>query len=238
MIVLKGGTTIMSESFIKPTDIYCSSCGAKLTTKDGHCSSCGKLVGEAQYAGIERIGAAGKGYSENTKHESFARASKATNKGVMIILPIIALVIIVALIVMGVSPIGSIISGVATYILMLILALLNMRKKPSWEGTVEKKTYEKIKRQGADRRTYLIKFKTDDGKTKKQVWHSYSPVWDYLQEGDKVRYVGDIGGVNAFEKYDKSEDESIPCACCGKLMDPRYTYCTICGALLLKGKTS
>lgn len=226
----------MDTSFATSTNIYCSHCGAKLTSKDGHCSSCGKFVGEAQYAGIPRIGAGGKGYSEITEHESFVKAGKATRRGVMIILPIIAVVIIVVLIFMGTPPIGAVIAGIATYVLMLIIALINMRKKKSWEGTVEKKLHTKYRRKGADRNDYTIVFKTDDGKKKKQVWYAASPVWGYLHEGDRVRYLGNIGGANAYEKFDKSADESIPCVCCGQLMDPRYTYCTICGALLLKGK--
>ena len=59
---------------------------------------------------------------------------------------------------------------------------------------------------------------------------------DYLTEGDRVRFLGNLGSPYAYEKYDKSNDIEIPCVSCGAKMDPRYDYCTACGSILLKGK--
>ncbi len=216
---------------------YCPSCGAKTGGKAEICPSCGKPVGDFIYDGIPRIGAGGTGYSEITEHESFDAYHKSTKKVIMIALPVIALVVIIALIILGTGPVVAITAGLLLLIVMFIIALVKLRKKPGWEGTVVKKSYTHVKKQGADRHVYTVKFKGEDGKNRSHSWNAHSYVYDYLQEGDRVRYIGNIGGANAFEKYDKSADESIPCACCGHKMDPRYTYCTMCGALLLKGKT-
>ncbi len=216
---------------------YCPSCGTKTGRGVQICPGCTKTIGDSQYDGIPRIGAAGFGYSEITEHESFAAYNKSKKKIVTIAIPLIVLVLTIILSVIF-GPAVGIVTGLFLLILMVIIALVQLRNKPSWEGTVVKKEHVHIKREGADRNTYTVKFNCADGKNRKQVWHSHSFIYDYLQEGDRVRYLGSISGDNAFEKYDKSQDESIPCACCGLAMDPRYTYCTICGALLLKGKAA
>ena len=224
----------MSESKQTYTGSYCSNCGAKLKGADLVCPSCAKVRGDAQYEGIPRIGAARKGYSDITDDESFSAYRKNTIKILAIALPVIALIVVVVLVITGLSPVVAVVTGIILLLVMLIIAVVTMRKKPSWEGTVLKKTYTRIRRKGADTHKYEIRFRTDDGKNKKQVWRSHSDVYNYLQENDKVRYLGNIGGMNAYEKYDKSGDEFIPCVCCGKMADTRYTYCTMCGARLLK----
>lgn len=213
---------------------YCSFCGTKLKNTDEICPSCGKTISEEQYAGIERIGAGGTGFAETIDHESFAAYRKKLKKTVRIILPIIALVIAIGLMFMGVGPAGSIFAGICMLVLMFAVAAVQGRKKPDWEGTVTKKSYSHIRKKGADSHIYKIHFRTDSGENKTQTWRSHTSVYDYLQEGDRVRFLGSIGTPYAFEKYDKSTDESIPCVCCGHLMDPRYTFCTLCGGFLLK----
>ena len=218
---------------------YCSSCGAKVRKDNEICPSCGKpLNDEMLYGNIRRIGAGGIGYSEITDHESFKAYKKFTGKIWAISIPVITIIVILASMFTGAGLTVGLLAGVVVFIIMLIVGLMIGRKKPGWDGTVIRKSYHRRRRDdGADDDTYTIFFRTDSGKKKSQVWKSHSCIYDYLQEGDRVRFLGNLGSQNAFEKYDKSEDDRIPCAACGTMMDPRYDYCTVCGCILLKGKT-
>ena len=51
------------------------------------------------------------------------------------------------------------------------------------------------------------------------------------QIGDRVRY---HGGINSYEKYDKTGDKIIPCNACGTLCDIHEDYCYRCKCPLLK----
>ena len=217
---------------------YCSKCGANVKGAQGICPSCGKTLSEELlYENIEQVGAGGIGYSDITDHESFKAYKKYTKKVQMIGFPLIAVFLIVVLIVMGTGPITAVLAGIFTYILMLIIGLFSGRKKPSWEGTVEKKSYYRRRRRDkADQDIYTVVFRTDSGKKKSQKWINNSVIYDYLTEGDRVRFLGNLGSPYAYEKYDKSKEIEIPCVSCGAKMDPRYDYCTACGSILLKGK--
>ncbi len=224
----------MNENSQAVKMVYCPFCGAKLNGADGICTSCGKVIAGEPYAGIPRTGAAGKGYAEVTDHPSYEAYRKRTGKLLFILLPAIAVIITVILIIMGTNPMAAIAGGIILLIVMLLVAIVQGRKKPDWQGTVVSKSHSHYRRKGADHKTWTIRFQTDDGKKISNTWRTYPALYDYLKEGDAVRYLGSIGGPNAYEKYDKSEDDVIPCPCCGLKMDPRYDFCTICGAKLLK----
>ena len=219
---------------------YCSNCGAKVGKDAEICPSCGKpLDDRVLYGDIDRIGAGGVGYSEITEHESFKAYKKFTGKIWAVSIPVLTLIVIIASMITGAGLTVGLLAGVVVFIIMLIVGLMVGRKKPVWEGTVIRKSYHRTHRDNkADEVTYTIFFRTDSGKKKSQVWRSHSSIYDYLQEGDRVRFLGNLGSQNAFEKYDKSGDEKIPCAACGTMMDPRYDYCTVCGCILLKGETA
>ena len=218
---------------------YCSSCGAKVRKDNEICPSCGKpFDDEMLYGNTRRIGAGGVGYSEITDHESFKAYKKITGKIWAISIPVITIIVILASMFTGAGLTVGLLAGIVVFIIMLIVGLMIGRKKPVWEGTVVRKSYHRRRKDdGADDETYTIFFRTDSGKKKSQVWRSHSSIYDYLKEGDRVRFLGNLGSQNAFEKYDKSEDDRIPCAACGTMMDPRYDYCTVCGCILLKGET-
>jgi len=218
---------------------YCSICGAKVRGSDEICPSCGKPLNDGMlYGDTPRIGAGGVGYSEVTEHESFKAYKKFTGKIWAVALPVITIIVIIASMVTGAGLTVGLLAGAFVFIIMLIVGLMIGRKKPGWDGTVVRKSYHRRRKDdGADEETYTIFFRTDTGKKKSQVWRSHSGIYDYLKEGDRVRFLGNLGTQNAYEKYDKSEDDRIPCAACGTMMDSRYDYCTVCGCILLKGKT-
>ena len=225
----------MSEKNVTSINLYCANCGTKLKGAKDVCPSCGRVIGPEQYAAIPRTGAAGTGYSAITQHPTFDAYRKNTRKWTMIFIPAIFLIVFAVLMILGTGIVVSLLSSLFLLIVMIIDAAVTQRKKPDWQGTVEKKRFTRVRKKGADTYNYELQFRTEDGKRKKQVWHAHSGVFDYLEEGDTVRFLGHLGTPNAFEKFDKSADDVIPCVCCGNLADPRYTYCTACGAILLKG---
>ena len=150
-----------------------------------------------------------------------------------------AVLVLVILLVFKASIIVSAAVGGVLFLAVAIPVLIASRKKKSWEGVVEeKKKLGAMSREYQHHATYKyrIVFRTNDGRRK--VWtddHLYVRVYDYLQEGDRVRYIGEVGTKCAFEKYDKSGDEELMCVSCAALNDPRGAYCAVCGAPLMKG---
>jgi hypothetical protein len=76
-----------------------------------------------------------------------------------------------------------------------------------------------------------VVIKKDDGKTYTQSSEDDDTVFNYYQIGDKMRH---HGGLNTFEKYDKSNDEIIFCNACAYLNDIKDDYCVKCKCPLLK----
>ena len=228
----------MSDSvFIRK---YCYNCGARIKDTYGPCPSCGRSADvESALENIERVGAGGVGYSDITEDASFSAYKKHMRRMIRIGGLVVFVITFVASLFMGFGLLGGIALGMFLFICILISSFTINRKKKSWEGAVTGKNDHEVRRdKGADYHSYVAYIKTNAGKTKTVVWRDNSNLYNYLQEGDRVRYVGDVGGDYAFEKYDKSKDEKIPCVCCGYMMDPRYKYCTMCGALLMKGRTT
>lgn len=213
---------------------YCASCGKKHDKGVQACPSCGARTDGRQYDGVYRIGAGGIGYSHKTDDPIFTSNRKKFRKVTLILVPCIVLFIVLLLIVVKVKPAVALIVGAILLIITMPFVLLSFRKKSSWEGTVTQKKcspWSREKRQ----ETYKIYFETEDGKRKVQKWNLHPQIYDWLEVGDRVRYDGEIGGNYAFEKYDKSKDDSIACVSCGYLQDARQKYCTACGSPLLKG---
>lgn len=215
-------------------EAFCTFCGTQIGKISDRCPACGKPKGEEKYSATPKEGAAGIGYSKETKDKSFAVfGGRSMVTGVIVAL-IIGVVIALALISFGTNPLAAIAIGAVMFIIILIPVILSMRKKKSWEGVVVKKVYSPGF--GTDSYDlYKVVFRTKGGKKKTVSWRTYSDLYDYLMEGDLVRYDGEIGGLYAFEKYDKSHDSAIPCAACGNYQDPRGTFCALCGCRLLKG---
>lgn len=213
---------------------YCHACGKKHEKDASACPSCGARFDRMRFMGIERVGAAGVGFSHKTDDPSFSSNKKRYKKVTLIIVPIICIVIALILLAFGVPPLVALIIGLLLIAIILPLSLLQFRTKKTWEGTVKKKKHI-INNTNGRRSVYKIYFETEDGKRKTQKWNASMAIYGYLQEGDRVRYDGEIGGAFAYEKYDKSKDENIVCVSCGILQDARQTYCTSCGSPLMKG---
>lgn len=213
---------------------YCAACGKKHEKDALSCPYCGARTDGEQYNGMTRTGAGGVGYSHKTGDPVFAQNRRKYKKYTLIISPCIAVLIALILILPGVNPVIACCVGLIILLIILPFALLSFRTKKSWEGTVTKKKHIPWRREKRSE-SYKIWFVTEDGKRRVQKWNVHTGMYDYLNEGDRVRYDGDIGGSFAYEKYDKSKDDNIACVSCGYLQDARQTCCTACGSPLMKG---
>jgi hypothetical protein len=106
----------------------------------------------------------------------------------------------------------------------------------SWDGVViDKKTKLTTKDIGysgakADRHVFTILIKNENGKIHEIRNEDDNTVFNYFRIGDKVRH---HGGLNTFEKFDKSDDTIIFCNACAFLHDIKEDICRNCGCPLL-----
>lgn len=213
---------------------FCHACGKKHEKDALTCPFCSARLDDKRFMGIDRTGAAGVGYSHKTDDPIFSINKKRYRKVILIVVPIICLVIALILMAFQIKPLVALIIGLLLIAIILPLSLLQFRAKKTWVGTVTRKKHISNNTNGR-RSVYKIYFETEDGKRKTQKWNAPTAIFGYLQEGDRVRYDGEIGGAFAYEKYDKSKDDNIVCVSCGILQDARQTYCTACGSPLMKG---
>ena len=226
-------------------DFFCTFCGEGIEKGAQICPRCGRPYGNEKYGAEDPHGAGGIGWSDQAGNPCFKKNNKKNLVASLIFMVIVCVIIYVVLIATGqIDPIGGlpIFGGVLAVLAVFwtIGLIASLSTKKDWEGFVESKDqrvkeYTRTNEDGIRRQiVYKIRFRTLDGK--KKTFTTYdSPAWyDYLHEGDRVRYHGK--NMSYYEKYDKSNDTVIPCASCGKHRDARETYCGQCGAILLKGQ--
>lgn len=76
----------------------------------------------------------------------------------------------------------------------------------------------------------MVVIRSDDGKEYTLTTRDQRQ-YDYYRIGDRVRH---HGGLNSFEKYDKSRDTIIFCLACGSMNDMQSDVCTRCKCPLPK----
>ena len=230
----------MTTNTSQPKNRYCTDCGTKMKGDSANCPLCHAPGGRTESYGIPRTGAGGIGYSKKIDDPGFGKSKGKTRVVSLVCFFAFSVVFAgVMLLIFKLNLIAAAVIAGALFVIITVPYLISTRRKKSWEGTVEEKKilsamsrYENLN----VRHKYRILFKTADGRRK--VWtddHLYTNVFDYLEEGDRVRYVGKIGTKCAFEKYDKSNDQDIMCLSCAALNDARNNHCHMCGCLLPKG---
>ncbi len=129
--------------------------------------------------------------------------------------------------------------GIAAILLVINVIALRKSRQPAWEGTVvrrySKKRNERTSKEDSDYRTYMeftTVIKTDTGKKKTIVERgSERHMYDYLSEGDRVRFHPAFG---TYEKFDKSKDRIIYCNVCSMMNPIQNDRCKRCDNLLFK----
>lgn len=181
------------------------------------------------------------GFSEKINDEKITRAL-AKNKKIAFIWAIILIIIplIIGFIVYSMGNEEALTVGVGVSIVFLLCFIIPSLKKKlgkEWEGIVTTKEIKKVRRKVKDDYVedtyYIINIeKTNGSKTKIKEVETYHLYYDYLNEGDKIKYHPKFN--NCYEKYDKSNDTYIYCAVCQTKNDISNDECKKCNAPLLK----
>lgn len=238
----------MAKKIFGYGDFYCWKCGKNIEKDHATCPFCGADYGSFDTSDAK--GAGGTGWSEQINHPSFEAFYGRNKKAFQIFMIILSLVIGIILFVIpgelnfdaeGLKIYGGVLAIVWT--IDLLWYYFNNKSSKDWEGTVESKNTEEYTRETKDEdgkhveyhTRFMINFRKNDG-TAEKLTELDRPSWyDYLNEGNRVRYHG-RKSMDYYEKYDKSHDEVIPCAGCGSKRDARENFCGRCGCVILKAQ--
>jgi hypothetical protein len=197
------------------------------------------------------------GYSEKINDPAFEKYIKNSNRWSLYFALIIAVIAIAGFFIYGESSsdmdnpealfIGLGIGGM--FIAIAVIQIIKRKSSKTWDGEVVDKKTEKKKR-----KRYTNSYTDGDGNRHEDYyWEDYilytvficsdsgrmhtisaeddDTVYNYYKIGDRVRH---HGGLNSYEKYDKSVDEIIFCNACASLNDISDDYCHRCNVPLLK----
>jgi hypothetical protein len=236
----------MAKKIIGYGNFFCWNCGKRIEKRKKSCPYCGfKYSGQDKYGGVSALGSGGIGWSDNTNHSCFKEYYKNNRNYGFIWLIGISILVPAALILTGQIKFEGfmVISGITAvfWIVGLLFLFKNSRNMPAWDGIVEdKKAFQKTRRKKdgngnkynetyTEYIVYIRRQNSDIFELKKEE----SAQYDYFKIGDYVHYHGNKY-LHYIEKYDKSLDTTVFCACCGNQSDIRDNYCERCGCILLK----
>lgn len=217
--------------------MYCQFCASVISDQAKFCKFCGKSQEQKSI-----------GFSSKINDPAFAKYLKNTNRWSGIFAVIIALIAIVGFFIYGETSsemenpqalyIGFGIGGM--FLLIAFFQIIGRKRSKTWDGTVtDKKAIKKNRRQSSGNDDYYwesyveytVFIRSDQGKEHKLRVDNNDTIYNYYRVGDRVRH---HKGLNTYEKYDKSGDSVIFCACCAKLNDMQTDTCSFCKCPLLK----
>lgn len=126
------------------------------------------------------------------------------------------------------------------FLLIASFQVMGRKSSTTWDGiVVDKKVKGRRRRQNMSGgqtqwvhyKTYSVFIRSENGKTFELLSEDDDTVYNYYRIGDRVRH---HGGLQSYEKYDKSEDDVIFCNACASLNDIGEDKCFRCGCPLLK----
>ena len=241
----------------------CEHCGAELpikTMSTRYCTKCGtKVPGEyapekfkeppvpgelAALPAQERAARAGVklGFSERIHSEEFQKAMGTANRGYVIMMAALALLLAPAVTVIAglIKPanLGALIAAcVIAELIILVVVIWFLVKRfagKEWDGEVvaHNRKVSRSSNSGVESVTYITECVTADGKRRKHKEVNQHALYDYLDVGDEVRYHPRL--FCPLEKYDKTMDSELVCPFCGLTQPIENDYCGGCGKPLLK----
>jgi len=240
----------MANNRFGNTERFCTCCGAEKQKQQSVCPQCRQVYDVRQRcAQMNPFGAGGIGWSTQVSHPSFKKNAGKNRIASIIFALIVCIIIFVVLLIKGDMELNS--NGMRLFgILMAVLwgfwiiwMIAASIPKKDWEGVVaqkDSKLEEYYSRTGDNsnvrqsRMKYTVTIHKKDGSTKKITELDRTFWYDYLHEGETVRYHGT--NMTYYEKFDKTHDSYLPCAGCESKRDPRENYCGRCGCILLKGQ--
>lgn len=230
---------------------------------DGERSPCGGEEGEYPHDGIQastasnaeliqaeptRPGGGGVGFSSRIHDPAFVNCLSNSSRQAAVFSFILAAVALVGFSLAGVIPGSSmrhpqaLLTGLAVSSMFTIIGLKQIQSGDltrTWDGKVVDKRIEVRRGDGdggqdcadSSHRVYTVVFLSDSGRTHQVRSEEDGTRYDYFSVGDRVRY---HGGLDSFEKYDKSRDTVIICNACGAVQPIALDYCRRCRYPLLK----
>ena len=236
---------------------FCTECGQRLEEGVKFCPNCGNAV-PAEAAGKEpQNNTYTPNYTQNNTpnytpgfstriHDPEINAALRRTRSIsrvflLISIPIPVVVASIYALVTKEMELGQAIIGgaVVSGIILLINILIGMSHsaKNSYEAVVIDKKYEydhKTNDSTSNEYVYKTIVRTTDGHKKviQETSHIPRSAYEYLSVGDRFRYHPQL--AYPYEKYDKSKDGFVYCACCMTKNDLSGDRCQKCGVPLLK----
>lgn len=230
--------------------MYCNQCGAELPDNTNYCIVCGVRQNPAQTVRLP-VNNSLKGFSDKINDPDFAKYLKNTNRWAAIFSVGLAIVAVSGFTIAGALGVDNMENPQAffqglgvggMFLLIALFTIIGRKRSRTWDGTVvDKRITKKRKKRSrdggsddyyyADYLEYLVLIGADDGKTYRIVDEDCDTRYNYYRIGDRVRH---HGGLNSYEKYDKSGDSIIFCNACATLCDISDDYCFRCKCPLLK----
>ncbi|HYG60889.1 MAG TPA: hypothetical protein VD902_22655 [Symbiobacteriaceae bacterium] len=188
-------------------------------------------------------------YSDKINDPAFARYLQNSNRWSAMFSFILAAIAITSFYVAGEMGVSDLANPEALYIgltigcMFLAIALYQIRSRMSsktWDGqVVDKRIEQKRRKREAGNNDYYwqeyllytVFVRSDSGKLHTLTAEDDDTVYNYYAIGDRVRH---HGGLNSYEKLDKSGDAIIFCNACASLNDINEDYCHRCHCPLLK----
>ena len=236
---------------------FCTECGQRLEEGVKFCPNCGNAVPAAAAGTETQNNTYTPNYTQNNTpnytpgfstrindpeiQAALNKNRRASRIFLLISIPIPVVVACIYALVTGEMELGQAIIGgaVVSGIILLINILIGMSHsaKNSYEAVVIDKKYEydhKTNDSTSNEYVYKTIVRTTDGQKKviQETSHMPRSAYEYLSVGDRFRYHPQL--AYPYEKYDKSKDGFVYCACCMTKNDLSGDRCQKCGVPLLK----
>ena len=207
----------------------CLHCGETVAQKLQFCTFCG-----------EKRKSALIGFSSKISDPAFARYMKHANLWSFIFALVLAAVAVIGFTVAGevdeeMQNPESLLIGVvigSMFVGIALLQIVGRKQSKTWDGVVvDKEINCKRHKNGRAYTEYVIVVEDEYGEKYCSITRDDDTRYNYFQIGDRVRH---HGGLNSYEKYDKSKDSVIFCNACGDIWDIEEEVCPRCKCPLLK----
>ncbi len=231
--------------------MYCANCGKSINEEEKYCATCGIELDKApQEKKVDSISDDKNllGFSRKINDPAFKKYVKNSNNYAVIFTMSLALIAVIGFAVAGErgwdnmeNPqsiyIGMGIGGM--FISIGLLQILGRKRSKTWDGVVQdKSTKRKTRKRGSgddirykDYVEFKVIIQSEQGKIHEIIAEDDDTLYNYYQIGDKIRH---HGGINSYEKYNKTGDSFILCNACGSLCDIKDEFCFRCKCPLLK----
>ncbi|MBV1758041.1 MAG: hypothetical protein KMY55_09390 [Dethiosulfatibacter sp.] len=179
------------------------------------------------------------GYSERINDPAFKKYIRNNKQWAGIFSMILAVIVIVSFAIYGhlsdemdnpeALYIGLVIGGM--FIAIGLYKIIGIKRSITWDGKVTNKLIRHKRKDRLYIEYIVVITEHNSGKIYELTSVDDDTVYNYYQIGDLVRH---HGGLNSYEKYDKTNDTIIFCNACATLHDIQDDVCFRCHCPLLK----